>query len=126
VSESEIIARPKSSDTRTVGNERFPGDRKGQLAHLLAMPVSDSVWHQGLSHMIKEGGEVQGVYWMWPFQGYQTCCPYLVGGYEEVADEVSRYVRGGFKSFILDIPPSRAELHHTQAVFDCALRSVAP
>jgi len=121
-----IIARPRSSDAWSVANERFPGDRKGQLAHQLAMRVSDSVWHQQLSHMIKEVGEVQGVYWMWPFQNYQTFCPYLVGSYEEVADEVSRYVRGGFKSFILDIPPSREELHHAQAVFNCALRSVAP
>ncbi len=75
--------------------------------------------------MIKEVGEVQGVYWMWPFQNYQTFCPYLVGSYEEVAEEVSRYIRGGFKSFILDIPPSGEELHHTQAVFDHALRGVA-
>jgi alkanesulfonate monooxygenase len=75
--------------------------------------------------MIKEVGEVQGVYWMWPFQNYQTFCPYLVGSYEEVADEISRYIRGGFNSFILDIPPNGEELHHAQAVFDCALRGVA-
>jgi alkanesulfonate monooxygenase len=120
-----IIARPRSVDAWNVANERFPGDRKGQLAHQLAMRVSDSVWHQQLSQMIKEVGETQGVYWMWPFQNYQTFCPYLVGTYEEVADEVSRYIRGGFRSFILDIPPNREELHHTQAVFDYALRGVA-
>jgi hypothetical protein len=50
--------------------------------------------------------------------------PYLVNSYEEVADEVSHYIRGSFKSFILHIPPTREELTHTQAVFDCALRSV--
>jgi alkanesulfonate monooxygenase len=119
-----IVARPKSADAWSVANERFPGDRKGQLAHQLAMRVSDSHWHQQLSQMIKEVGEVQGVYWMWPFQNYQTFCPYLVGSYEEVADEVARYIRSGYKSFILDIPPNGEELHHTQAVFDCALRGV--
>jgi alkanesulfonate monooxygenase len=121
-----IIAREKRADAWEVANQRFPGDRKGQLAHQLAMKVSDSVWHQQLSQMIKEVGEVQGVYWMWPFQNYQTFCPYLVGSYEDVADEVSRYMRSGFKSFILDIPPSREELTHTQAVFEHALRGVAP
>jgi alkanesulfonate monooxygenase len=120
-----IIARQKSADAWEIANQRFPGDRKGQLAHQMAMRVSDSVWHKQLSEMIKEVGEVQGVYWMWPFQNYQTFCPYLVGSYEEVADEVSRYIRGGFKSFILDIPPTREELTHTQAVFDCARRGVA-
>jgi len=88
------------------------------------MKTSDSAWHHQLSEMIKEVGETQGVYWMWPFQNYQTFCPYLVGSYEEVADEVSRYMRSGFKSFILDIPPSHEELVHTQAVFDHALRGV--
>jgi alkanesulfonate monooxygenase len=121
-----IIAREKSADAWEVANQRFPGDRKGQLAHQLAMKVSDSVWHQQLSQMIKEVGEVQGVYWMWPFQNYQTFCPYLVGSYDEVADEVSRYMRSGFKSFILDIPPNREELTHTQAVFEHAVRGVAP
>jgi alkanesulfonate monooxygenase len=121
-----IIARPNRADAWSVANERFPGDRKGQLAHQMAMRVSDSVWHKQLSEMIKEVGEVQGVYWMWPFQNYQTFCPYLVGSYEEVADEISRYMRGGFKSFILDIPPTREELTHTQAVFDYALKGVAP
>jgi alkanesulfonate monooxygenase len=120
-----IVARPNKADAWSVANERFPGDRKGQLAHQLAMRVSDSVWHHQLSQMVKETGDVQGVYWMWPFQNYQTFCPYLVGSYEEVADEVSRYIRGGFTSFILDIPPSHEELVHTQAVFDSALRGVA-
>ena len=120
-----IIARANSADAWSVANERFPGDRRGQLAHQLAMRVSDSVWHKQLSQMIKETGEVQGVYWMWPFQNYQTFCPYLVGSYEEVSEEVSRYMRGGFESFILDIPPSREELSHIQTVFEYANRGVA-
>jgi alkanesulfonate monooxygenase len=119
-----IIARPKSADAWSVANERFPGDRRGQLAHQMAMRVSDSVWHKQLSQMVEETGEVPGVYWMWPFQNYQTFCPYLVGSYEEVAEELSRYMRGGFQSFILDIPPSREELSHVQTVFEFANRGV--
>jgi alkanesulfonate monooxygenase len=119
-----IIARAKSAEAWNVANERFPGDRRGQLAHQLAMRVSDSVWHKQLSQMIEETDGVQGVYWMWPFQNYQTFCPYLVGSYEEVSEEVSRYMRGGFRSFILDIPSSREELSHIQAVFEHASRGV--
>src|ERR1700684_1386911 len=62
-----IVARPTSEEAWRVGNERFPGDLKGQLAHQMAMRVSDSVWHKQLSEMIKETGEGQGVYWMRPF-----------------------------------------------------------
>src|SRR5579862_342913 len=120
-----IIARPTSSEAWSVAIERFPGDRKGQLAHQMAMHLSDSVWHKQLSEMAQANGDQQGVYWMWPFENYQTFCPYLVGSYEEVADEVARYMRNGFKSFILDIPPSQEELIHSQAVFDHALKGAA-
>jgi alkanesulfonate monooxygenase len=62
---------------------------------------------------------------MWPFENYQTFCPYLVGNYEEVADELSRYIRSGYHTFILDIPPAREELSHVRAAFDHASRAVA-
>jgi alkanesulfonate monooxygenase len=121
-----IIAQPSSSDAWSVANGRFPGDRKGLLAHPLATRVSDSVWYQQLSHMIEEVGEVQGAYWMWPFQNCRTSCSYPVVSHGEVADEVSRSVRGGFQLFLLDMSTSRQELHQTQAAFDFALRGVAP
>jgi alkanesulfonate monooxygenase len=120
-----IIARPTSAEAWSVAIERFPGDRKGQLAHQLAMRLSDSVWHKQLSEMTRENGDQQGVYWMWPFENYQTFCPYLVGSYEEVADELSRYVRSGYQTFILDIPPAQEELNHVRAAFEHASRAVA-
>ncbi len=72
---------------------------------------------------VLEAGEVQGVYWMWPFQNHQTFCPYLVGSYEEVSEEMSHYMRRGFESFILDIPSSREELRHIETVFERAPRA---
>src|SRR2546426_5042331 len=44
---------------------------------------------------------------------YKTMCPYLVGSYERVGDELARYIGVGYRSFILDIPPTEEELHHT-------------
>jgi alkanesulfonate monooxygenase len=120
-----IIARPTSAEAWSAAIERFPGDRKGQLAHQLAMRLSDSVWHKQLSEMTRENGDQQGVYWMWPFENYQTFCPYLVGNYEEVADELSRYIRSGYQTFILDIPPAQEELNHVRAAFEHASRAVA-
>jgi alkanesulfonate monooxygenase len=120
-----IIARATSAEAWSVAIDRFPGDRKGQLAHQLAMRLSDSVWHRQLSEMTRENGDQQGVYWMWPFENYQTFCPYLVGNYEEVADELSRYIRSGYQTFILDIPPAQEELNHVRAAFEHASRAVA-
>jgi alkanesulfonate monooxygenase len=115
-----IIARENSASAWDVACQRFPADRKGQITHELAMKVSDSRWHMQLSQMAKELGSTKQVYWLWPFENYNTFCPYLVGSYEDVAEEVSSYLEIGYRTFILDIPPSRKELQTIQLVFQMA------
>jgi len=112
-----IIARPSEPEAWRVAHERFPEDRKGQLTHQLAMRVSDSQWHQQLSKMANETKSNHNPYWLVPFENYKTFCPYLVGSYDTVAQEISHYVGLGFRTFILDIPPDREELRHTGIVF---------
>jgi alkanesulfonate monooxygenase len=126
-----IVTRESSEDAWAVARERFPEDRKGQLTQKLAMKVSDSHWHRQLADMAKDEDD-QGhsqepdadPYWLWPFENYATFCPYLVGSYERVAQELRRYVDLGFRCFILDIPPSEEELEHIRVVFDRARASV--
>ncbi len=116
-----IVARESNEEAWAVARERFPEDRKGQLTQKLAMKVSDSHWHRQLADMAKQDGaqdQDADPYWLWPFENYATFCPYLVGSYERVADEIKRYVDLGFRCFILDIPPSEEELQHIRVVFD--------
>ena len=122
-----IIARPDGHDAWAAARARFPEDRKGQVMHHLAMTVSDSEWHRQLSEL---GREVRGrgdeePYWMVPFENYKTFCPYLVGSYERVADEIARYVSVGYRTFILDVPASPDELLHAGVVFQRAAERVA-
>jgi alkanesulfonate monooxygenase len=114
-----IIARDDSEEAWRVGLERFPEDRKGQITHELAMKVSDSQWHKQLSELSAERAE-DSPYWLGPFQNYKTFCPYLVGTYERVGEEIARYIEFGYKTFILDIPPSYDELQHTASAFQAA------
>src|SRR5262249_8070308 len=51
------------------------------------------------------------------FRNYKTFCPYLVGSYERVGDELAHYVAAGFTTFILDVPPAEEELRHTRVAF---------
>jgi alkanesulfonate monooxygenase len=113
-----IIARASGDDAWTIGRSRFPEDRKGQLTHQLAMKVSDSVWHRQLSEL---GERRDSPYWLAPFQNYKSFCPYLVGSYDQVAEELARYIGLGHKTFILDIPASREELRHARIGFQRAL-----
>jgi alkanesulfonate monooxygenase len=115
-----IIAREDSDEAWRVGHERFPEDRKGQITHKLAMKVTDSQWHKQLSELGEQPVSEENPYWLGPFENYNTFCPYLVGSYDRVADEVARYISLGFTTFILDIPPSKEEIEHTAVVFDRA------
>jgi alkanesulfonate monooxygenase len=110
-----IIAREDEAQAWALARARFPEDRRGQLTHQLAMKVSDSVWHRQLSGMAEAAEE--SPYWLVPFENYQTMCPYLVGSETRVSEEIGRYVRHGYRTFILDIPASREDLHHIRRVF---------
>jgi alkanesulfonate monooxygenase len=114
-----IISRKHEDDAWRVAHERFPEDRKGQLTHQLAMKVSDSVWHKQLSDLAL--ATERNPYWLVPFQNYKSMCPYLVGDYERVGQELAAYISHGFRKFILDIPPSAEELVHTRNAFDRAI-----
>jgi alkanesulfonate monooxygenase len=117
-----VIARPSATDAWDVAHARFPEDRKGQLTRQLATKVSDSVWHHQLAEL--DAAPRRSPYWMLPFQNYKTMCPYLVGSYEEVADEIARYVSAGYRQIILDVPPNPEELAHTFAAFSLATQPV--
>ncbi len=114
-----IIARPSEEEAWAVARDRFPADRKGQLTRQLATKVSDSQWHKQLAEIGKDPSP-RGTYWLHPFENYHTNCPYLVGSYASVAEELSKYIKSGFRTFILDIPPAEEELDHAAAVFGAA------
>ena len=114
-----IISRADDGEAWTIARRRFPEDRRGQLAHQLAMKVSDSVWHRQLSEMDRGNGE--SPYWLVPFENYKTMCPYLVGSYDRVAREIHGYAALGYRTFILDVPHDPDDLHHIGATFRRAL-----
>jgi alkanesulfonate monooxygenase len=110
-----IVTRADEDEAWRVAHERFPEDRRGQLTRKLADKVSDSEWHKQISEL--GSTPENNPYWLVPFQNYKTNCPYLVGTYEKVATELSRYIGLGFSTFILDIPPEEEELYHTGIAF---------
>jgi len=115
-----ILCAPDADQAWQIAHSRFPGDKSGQIKHLLAMKVTDSHWHKQLSGIESQAKERPGVYWLWPFKNYSTFCPYLVGDYEQVSDELLKYMRAGFDTFILDIPVNEADLQHACIVLDMA------
>ena len=113
-----IIARHDEEEAWNVAECRFPLDRKGEVTHQLAMKISDSKWHEQLSQTADRNRTHRNVYWLRPFETYKTFCPYLVGSYAQVSEELARYSSLGFGTFILDIPPNQEELRHVGIAFE--------
>ena len=113
-----IFARPTTEEAWEGALARFPESRKGQITHGLAMRVTDSSWHRQLSELGKERHSESHPYWLGPFENYKTFCPYLVGSYSRVGEELRRYIALGFQTFILDVPHEEEDFVHIAAAFD--------
>jgi alkanesulfonate monooxygenase len=61
---------------------------------------------------------------MVPFQNYKTFCPYLVGSYDRVGEELGRYLTAGCRTIILDVPPTESEMEHVRLSIEAAERTV--
>jgi alkanesulfonate monooxygenase len=118
-----IIARARDADAWAIAHTRFPVDRRGQLTHQLAMKVSDSAWHRQLSEVATHQTS-EDTYWMVPFQNYKTFCPYLVGSYDRVANELGRYLATGCGFIIHDVPAAAEEFSHIDTVIARASTAV--
>jgi alkanesulfonate monooxygenase len=117
---TRIIAPAQSHKAWRVAHESFPKSRRGELADLLMTKVRDSVSLQQPSEIGSGPLTQRSQYWLGPFQGCQTFCPYLVGTYERTAVEISRRIAKGYRTFILDIQFWREELEHTGIRFQRA------
>jgi alkanesulfonate monooxygenase len=116
-----IIARETQDEAWAVAHQRYPADRKGQLAHQLATKVSDSVWRRQLAERAARGAPAaRDPYWLGPFENYKAVCPFLVGSHAQVAGVLARYLEAGYRTFILDVPASREDLQHAGTVFERA------
>jgi alkanesulfonate monooxygenase len=120
-----IIAREDAADAWAVARARFPSSRQGEITHALAMKVTDSEWHKQLAGTPDGGEDALDPYWLEPFKSYGTFCPYLVGNYERVAQEVGRYLALGVQTIITDIPRELDDLHHARRVVHDAQTALA-
>jgi alkanesulfonate monooxygenase len=116
-----IIADKNAGQAWQIAHQRFPPDRRGQLQHEIAIRVSDSAWQKTLGALAAQECKPDNPYWLWPFKNYQTFCPYLVGDYEVVATEISKFLNLGYRTFILDIPRDRNDLDMASEVFKRAI-----
>jgi alkanesulfonate monooxygenase len=113
-----IVTRPDGEAAWRVARARFPDDRRGEVRHMLAMSVSDSVWHKRLSALGERAPEATpNPFWLGPFQNDQDYAPYLVGDYDTVGKALALLIRAGRRWFIVNAPPDADEAQHVRAAF---------
>ncbi|HVT71246.1 MAG TPA: LLM class flavin-dependent oxidoreductase [Trebonia sp.] len=119
-----IIARDDSAEAWRIAHKRFPADPDGAERMKLLLSAGDSSWQPQLAAVpIPDESEGQP-YWLVPFRYHHTFCPYLVGDHDEVARAVAKYLKGGIRTFVLDIPREPDDLWHARIAVERAVAAV--
>jgi len=102
----------------------FRPERYGVSYHIYSMLYNRRLRVKAFALEEEPVGNVRNPYWLGPFRNYRTFCPYLVGSYERLGDQISKYYARGYRTVILDIPPNHEELEHTDRAFTEAAKLV--
>ena len=102
--------------------------RWAEPLHHVAARTVQSHWHRRLSADAQHSSQPREGYWLYPFRAYRTFCPYLVGSYREVAEQLVGYFDLGIGTVILDVPETEDDLHHARLALELAeeLRAGGP
>jgi len=119
-----IITRDRGDHAWTIARSRFPEDRRGRLTHDITLKDADA-FSKKRSPDIGAPAHEETPYWLAPCQNGQAMCPYLVGSYAVVANELRRHLALGYQTFILDVPSDPGELEHINTAFTRAQLAVA-
>ena len=115
-----VIARDTGDQAWQVARRRFPRNLAGEEIHDIAAEQVESQWHRALSQDAARSSDPQGTYWIYPFRGHHTLCPYLVGSYRDVSSALSRYFSLGVSDLILDTLAEEDDLYHVMRAITSA------
>jgi len=119
-----IIARDDSAEAWRIAHERFPADPEGAARMKLLLAAGTSSWQPQLASVPIPDESPGMAYWLVPFRYHHTFCPYLVGSHDEVARAVETYLRGGIRTFVLDIPREPEDLWNARIAIERAVTAV--
>lgn len=115
-----IIARDDSSEAWKIAHKRFPVNAQGAARMKLLCAITESSWQDAIISLDLPDNNNGNPYWLVPFRNFHSFCPYLVGSYDEVVEELRKYLRGGVRAFILDDPREQEDLRYAQTAIQRA------
>jgi alkanesulfonate monooxygenase len=120
-----VVTRPSDQEAHHAASLTFRESEEGRAVLESSMRNTDSVWKRELHRAAVAGeGTADSGCWLTPFRDFKADCPYLVGGYERVADTLARLVARGADTFIFDIPAVEQEFAHVQSAWQLLERRI--
>jgi len=108
-----VITRASGDDAVRAAQALFPANPLGERVMAAGMSNTDSTWKRRLFDVAAAtDGNPYGTCWLKPFRSGQADCPYLVAGYQEVADRLTAFARAGVRAFVIEAPVAEAEFRH--------------
>jgi alkanesulfonate monooxygenase len=117
-----VVTRENEMEAWTAAGVYFPEDDTGRDVFEFSMSNTDSRWKQQLRNVSRDAKDLPKNYFLNPFLRLQADCPFIVGGYEYVANLFVKLIQAGIRTFILDIPPNEEEFEHCAFALDLAGR----
>jgi alkanesulfonate monooxygenase len=104
-----ICARENRDAARMAAQLLYPENRKGRMLYDMTASNQQTPWNKWL----RENADKDfGLYSLLPAKNFWSAAPFLIGSYEEVAQEISRLKAMGYGFFLVDFNPS--EFLHVQ------------
>ncbi len=103
-----ICARSSKEEALSEINRIYPPNRKGEMLFSISIANNLTPWNKWLKNYLDENSDEVSTYFLKPMKNFWSSAPYVVGSYQEVADQLSAYVELGYQFFILDFQPEEA------------------
>jgi alkanesulfonate monooxygenase len=86
----------------------YPDDRKGEMLFGISMANNDTPWNQWFRNYLEKNAVDLPHYFLKPMTNFWCSSPFIVGSYQEVADQLHAYHSLGYNFFVLDFVPEEA------------------
>jgi alkanesulfonate monooxygenase len=108
-----ICARESREAAQAAVQFQYPEDRKGRMLYEMTAANLQTPWNKWLR---ENPDQDLGLYSLQPAKNFWSAAPFLVGSYEEVAEEISHLHGMGYGFFLVDFSPS--EFPHVRRCLD--------
>jgi alkanesulfonate monooxygenase len=113
-----ILTREDNNLTELV-EATFPAMDEQEEILFYSMRNTDAKWKKDMADNLSNDLNNKSAYTLLPFRNLKSDCPYLIGSYENVAEEIVKYISLGITTLVVEVP-STDDFPHIEKAFKMA------